>query len=227
MSDLPPPPPSAEGSATADEPAPRAWKTWQLAAASGVALVLGIGLGSAGDEPAPETISPTGASSQEVAALDEQVADLKAELEARDETLAAARSEIEALRAEPAPEPDEAAEPDPEPEPEADPEPAGDTTDGELTAGQRNARSAAQNYLSIAPFSRSGLIGQLEFEGYATADATFGVDAVDPDWNEQAAKAAENYLEISPFSRSGLIDQLIFEGFTRSQAEFGVDQAGL
>jgi len=37
------------------------------------------------------------------------------------------------------------------------------------------------------------------------------VDAISPDWNEQAVKSAESYLETSSFSRSSLIEQLKFE----------------
>ena len=95
------------------------------------------------------------------------------------------------------------------------------------TAAQENARRSAEGYLGTTAFSRSGLIQQLEFEGYSTADATYGVDAVSPDWNEQAAKSAETYLDTSSFSRSGLIDQLKFEGFTAEQAAYGVSQTGL
>lgn len=95
----------------------------------------------------------------------------------------------------------------------------------EMTSGQANALRAAENYLAFAPFSRQGLIEQLEFESYSTKDATFAVDHVSVNWNEQAAKAAENYLEMSPFSRQGLIDQLEFEGYTSEQATYGVDKA--
>jgi hypothetical protein len=93
--------------------------------------------------------------------------------------------------------------------------------------GQSNARKSAQNYLKVMAFSRSGLIKQLEFEGYTTADATYGTDAQNADWNAQAAKMAKSYLNTMPFSRSGLIDQLIFEGFSQTQAEFGVNASGL
>jgi colicin import membrane protein len=96
-----------------------------------------------------------------------------------------------------------------------------------VSASQNNALRAARNYISIMPFSRSGLIKQLEFEGYSTGDATYAVDELAPNWNEQAAKAAKNYLDIMPFSRSGLIDQLVFEGYTRDQATYGVNQTGL
>jgi hypothetical protein len=90
-----------------------------------------------------------------------------------------------------------------------------------------NAIESAQSYLDYAAFSRKGLIEQLEFEDYSTADATFAVDYVDPDWNEQAAKSAADYLDYSSFSRQGLIDQLVYEGYTQKQAAYGVSQAGL
>ena len=101
------------------------------------------------------------------------------------------------------------------------------STQAGLTAGQRNAVRSASDYLDYTAFSRQGLIEQLEFEDYSTEDATFAVDYISPDWNEQAAKSAEIYLDYSAFSRQGLIDQLMFEGYTRAQAEYGVDQAGL
>ncbi len=102
-----------------------------------------------------------------------------------------------------------------------------EVSDSNETAGQENARGSAESYLKYSAFSRSGLIGQLEFEGHSTEDASYAVDAVNADWNEQAARSAKNYLEYSSFSRSGLIDQLLFEGFTQSQAEYGVSTTGL
>ncbi len=86
---------------------------------------------------------------------------------------------------------------------------------------------SAEGYLDYKGFSRTGLIQQLEFEGFSTKDATWAVDHVTVDWKEQAAQSAKDYLEFSAFSRSGLIDQLIFEGFTPEQAEYGVSQTGL
>jgi hypothetical protein len=95
------------------------------------------------------------------------------------------------------------------------------------TVSQSNAVESALSYIEYSAFSRKGLIDQLKFEDYSTADATYAVDAIDVDWNEQAAKSAESYLEYSSFSRQGLIDQLVFEGFTQSQAEYGVSTTGL
>ena len=93
------------------------------------------------------------------------------------------------------------------------------------SSGQENARGQAENYLSHQSFSRKGLIEQLEYEGYSTADATHAVDNVSVDWNEQAALTAKSYLSHQSFSRSGLLEQLVYEGFTPSQAAYGVSAA--
>lgn len=92
---------------------------------------------------------------------------------------------------------------------------------------QSNARRAAANYLSFAAFSRSGLIKQLEYEGYSRADAEYGVDAQKANWSEQARKSAAKYLSFAAFSYSGLLNQLLYEGFSLEQATFGVDSTGL
>ena len=96
-----------------------------------------------------------------------------------------------------------------------------------MTRSQENALATAKNYLSFTAFSRSGLIEQLEYEGFSTEDATFAVDNCGADWFEQAYKSAENYLSFSSFSHSGLVEQLMFEGFTAEEAEYGVTQTGL
>lgn len=99
------------------------------------------------------------------------------------------------------------------------------------TSGQKNARESAEGYLSFSPFSRKGLIRQLSSDvggGFSVADATYAVDALNTDYNEQAYKAAKNYLSISPFSRKSLIRQLssdVADGYTTKQATFGADKA--
>ena len=95
-----------------------------------------------------------------------------------------------------------------------------------LSTGQSNALSKAAEYLQYSAFSYSGLIGQLEYEGFSTEDATYAVDNCGADWNEQAAMKAQQYLDYSSFSRDSLIDQLEYEGFTQSQAEYGVSAVG-
>lgn len=98
-----------------------------------------------------------------------------------------------------------------------------DNNNESLTAGQKNALKKAKTYLSVSPFSRDGLVGQLEFEGYTHDEAVYGADNCGADWSEQALKKAKSYLDVSAFSYSGLIKQLEFEKFTNEQAKYGVD----
>ncbi|HET7386154.1 MAG TPA: Ltp family lipoprotein, partial [Nocardioidaceae bacterium] len=88
------------------------------------------------------------------------------------------------------------AEPTASDDPSADDSAADDESASGMTVGQKNAVDTAENYLSTAAFSRSGLIQQLKYEGYSRADASFAADAVHADWNEQAGKAAEEYLSM-------------------------------
>ena len=82
-------------------------------------------------------------------------------------------------------------------------------------------------------FSRSGLIQQLDSSagsGFPKAVATFAVNHIQVNWNQQAAKSAKEYLNTMPFSRAGLIQQLessAGDGFTHAQAVYGVNQTGL
>ena len=86
--------------------------------------------------------------------------------------------------------------------------------------------ASAKSYLDYTAFSYTGLIDQLEFEGYSTEDATYAVDNCGVDWNEQAKKSAQSYTEYMSFSRDGLIEQLEYEGFTAEQAEYGASAIG-
>ncbi|MGI6737239.1 MAG: Ltp family lipoprotein [Anaerovoracaceae bacterium] len=105
----------------------------------------------------------------------------------------------------------------------------------EMTAAQKNAYQAAQDYLDFSAFSRQGLIDQLSSEsgdGYKKKDAEFAVSKLEKegrvDWNEQAVKSAKTYLETSSFSKDGLIEQLeseYGEQFTHEQAVYGADKA--
>lgn len=134
-------------------------------------------------------------------------------------TSAPVQTPVQTQAVQPAPVVTEPAKPEPAPEPpQEEPE-------SNLTAGQENAIAKAESYLEFTSFSRKGLIEQLEFEGFSTADAKFAVDYLKIDWNEQAAKKAQSYLEFSSFSKQGLIEQLVFEGFTQAQAKYGADKA--
>ena len=101
------------------------------------------------------------------------------------------------------------------------------SADSMETVSESNAKRKAESYLELMAFSRSGLITQLEFEGFSSQDATYGADSLNADWGEQAAKKAASYLETMAFSRSSLITQLEFEGFTPEQAAYGVSTTGL
>lgn len=89
------------------------------------------------------------------------------------------------------------------------------------TSGEKNALESAKNYLRFMAFSYTGLIDQLEYEGYSYSEAKYAVDNCGADWYEQAVKCALEYMS---FSRSGLIEQLEYEGFTHDQAVYGVEQ---
>lgn len=95
-----------------------------------------------------------------------------------------------------------------------------------LTIGQQNAISKAESYLSYSGFSRTGLIAQLEYEGFSTEDSTFGADNAGADWNAECAEKAKSYMDYSAFSRDRLADQLAYEGFQQSEIDFGLAAVG-
>lgn len=90
----------------------------------------------------------------------------------------------------------------------------------------RQAVGTAKSYLKYMGFSQSGLIDQLEYEGYSYEAASWAVNYVEVDWNEQAAKVAQSYINNMSFSRQGLLEQLLYEGFSQEQAEYGVTAVG-
>lgn len=97
----------------------------------------------------------------------------------------------------------------------------------EMSVQQKNAVRAADNYISIMPFSSSSLATQLEFEGYTTDEANYAISQLDVDWAEQAVKAAENYIDIMPFSAESLTTQLEFDGHSPEHAAAAVASVGL
>ena len=85
----------------------------------------------------------------------------------------------------------------------------------------------------MSGFSRDGLIKQLSSpygSGYTKADATFAVDHLNVDWNQQAVRSAKDYLSMTHFSRAGLIEQLSSpygSGYTVAQATYAANNVGL
>ena len=94
------------------------------------------------------------------------------------------------------------------------------------TIGEANAKRKAETYLGVMAFSKKGLIDQLKFDGFPAAEATYGVENIVVDWDEQAAKKAESYMSLMAFSANGLIEQLMFDGFTDRQAAYGAYMVG-
>jgi hypothetical protein len=95
-----------------------------------------------------------------------------------------------------------------------------------LTLAQENVIGKAKDYLSFMGFSRTGLIQQLEFEGFTTDEAAFGADNAGADWNAECAEKTKAYLDTMSFSRQGLYDQLAFEGFQPAEIDFGLAAVG-
>lgn len=89
--------------------------------------------------------------------------------------------------------------------------------------GYVGAHERAESYLNSSAFSYTGLIEQLEYEGFSESEAKYGVNSCDADWELQAVKKAKSYLNSSAFSYSGLKKQLRYEGFTKDEAKYGVD----
>lgn len=97
---------------------------------------------------------------------------------------------------------------------------------GTVTLGMQNALKSANQYLNFTAFSYTGLIKQLEYEGYSNSEAVYAVDNCGADWYEQAVKSGKQYLNFTSFSRDGLIRQLEYEGFTNDQAVYAVNELG-
>jgi colicin import membrane protein len=192
-------------------------KRFILPAIAAVLLVFGVAAGGGAEtEPTSAAPTPTVVETEEATVSAEEQASADAAKEAED----AKKAEEEAAAKAAQEEADKAAA-----EKAAADAAAEEAAKG--TVAQQNAKESAESYLDFTAFSYTGLIDQLEFEGYSTEDATWAVDRVEVDWNEQAAKSAASYLDFTSFSRQGLIDQLEFGGFTPEQAAYGADQAGL
>lgn len=95
------------------------------------------------------------------------------------------------------------------------------------TENQERARLDAKTYYESSWFSRTGMIEQLEFDGFSNEDATYGVDALGIDWGQEAIGTADSAISSEWFSRQGLIDHLVYQGFTDTEAISAVDAIGV
>jgi Host cell surface-exposed lipoprotein len=101
-----------------------------------------------------------------------------------------------------------------------------------ITVSQEQALASAKSYLDMGNgFSRAGLIRQLKFEKFSTADATWAADHSGANWYSQAVLSARGYIKLGTgFSRQSLIDQLTSpygEQYTLAQATYAANQVGL
>lgn len=86
-----------------------------------------------------------------------------------------------------------------------------------LEAAQR-----AKDLIELTVFSRSGLIAQLEAEGFSRRDAEAGVDSLQIDWTRAAAAYAyEHFLEFLLASDEQAVAKLQLAGFSRLEAAQG------
>lgn len=86
------------------------------------------------------------------------------------------------------------------------------------------AIGTAKDYLRYMPFSKAGLIDQLQYEGFSRHVSIYAVNHVRVSWRHQAVRSAREYLQSMHFSCSGLIQQLdspYGEDFTHRQAVYG------
>lgn len=173
--------------------------------------------------PAPQTPSP---SKDPAVAAAEAKASAEASAKAKADADAAAKAKADADAAAKA-QADAAAKAKAEADAAAKAQAEAEAAAKRGTVSQQNAKSKAGDYLKFTAFSRPGLIDQLVFEKFSAEDATWAVDHMTIDWNDQAAKKAKDYLKFTSFSRPGLVDQLLFEGFTPEQAEYGASTTGL
>lgn len=104
--------------------------------------------------------------------------------------------------------------------------------DSSVTVSQKQALTAAKQYLDMMGFSYQGLIDQLSSpygSGFSVEDATWAVNNCGADWDQEALRAAKSYLDMKGFSYQGLIDQLSSdygEKFTVDQATYAADNCG-
>ena len=101
------------------------------------------------------------------------------------------------------------------------------TKNESVSVSKLQAVKKAKSYLNATSFSYKGLVEQLEYEKFTSAQAKYGVDNCGADWYKQAEKKAASYMKVSSFSRKSLIEQLEYEGFTADQAKHGADSVGL
>ena len=99
------------------------------------------------------------------------------------------------------------------------------TTEEVLNSIVQEAMKTAKTYLGYIDYSYSGLVNQLELEGYSNTDAVKAVEMLGIDWNEQALKCANAYIVKSKMTKKEVKKQMKADGFTDSQIEYAIENA--
>lgn len=157
-----------------------------------LALLSGCGSTTTSAEPAPKESSPASSSSTETVTAPSFEAPQPTDA---GQTPAEESTSYMAEAETPAPEM-------PTPSPAKDTTGSGSQSSDEAASGtsgatakggvsQDSATRKASDYLAFMAFSRSGLIEQLEYEGFTIQEATAAVDSLATNYNEQAAKKAK------------------------------------
>ena len=80
--------------------------------------------------------------------------------------------------------------------------------------------------LRLDAFSKTGLITQLEEEGFSHEEATYGVNYCGANWKEQAKRMASDASKTHATTREEIIQHLEEKGFTHEQAVYGANKNG-
>lgn len=84
----------------------------------------------------------------------------------------------------------------------------------------------ARALIAEKPYSYSGLVRQLRYEGFSLSDLLYGLSPDDFDWNEQAARKAQELVASGSYTRDALIEKLKSLSFSGKEAEYGADHCG-
>ena len=90
-----------------------------------------------------------------------------------------------------------------------------------ILSANNYAIQKAKMYLNTMPFSKEGLIHQLEYDKFSNSNARNAVNSLNVNWKQQAVRKGKQYLQVMPFSCKKLEEQLEYDKFTPSQAYYG------
>lgn len=93
-----------------------------------------------------------------------------------------------------------------------------------VSVEQKQALKKAEQYIDIMGFSKEGLKGQLEYDGFEDDSIEYAIENVEANWNEEALEKAKQYMDLMGFSKEGMRSQLEYDGFTDSEIEYAINK---